>query len=562
MKITTFLFFAFVLTSSLAFSQTYMYYDSASFYIENVKNKLPLADSAQLADADKGELFARRSKNDSLLTMAWYIKGVLYYYLSYYEASNSFYQMALNKPVTQQYPDINFRLLNNTGINYDMLGKAKESLLYYHRALDIVKSLKNEKGIAQVKINIGRLYRVSRDYDKSESYLREALDYFKTTQDTFYLGLTYQNLASLYTDMDKGEQDVINAFQSALNNYQSISYNYGVVELYHNLGDYYQTVMGDMRKAVHCFNKALDISDVNNMHQNSVPLILALGKIALIAQDYLQAENYANRAYELSKQNNMLSWQQSALKLLTKISIESGHKNQAMHFFQEYISFSDSTFSIDKAKSYNELSVLYEIKQKNEHLRNQQLEITNHKTHEKWLITSLAFVIFLVMALLFFIRFRTKKLKQQYQLNRELYEQENIQRTESVILNNKINSPIVSHGQKQLFDEIQDLIRTEKLFLDINLSVSELAERLNTNQKYISQAINEHAGMNFPHFLNKQRVQEARRLIEENGRLGYSLEQIMNRSGFRSRTTFTESFKCFTGMTPGQYQRFAHTKKS
>jgi AraC-like DNA-binding protein len=104
-------------------------------------------------------------------------------------------------------------------------------------------------------------------------------------------------------------------------------------------------------------------------------------------------------------------------------------------------------------------------------------------------------------------------------------------------------------------------MKNEKIFTDPGLTVSTLATRLNTNQKYISQAINANAGMNFSLFLSKQRVQEARKLIEENGNLGLSLEQVMVRSGFHSRTSFIEAFKKFTGMTPGQYQKYAHDRK-
>jgi AraC-like DNA-binding protein len=113
-----------------------------------------------------------------------------------------------------------------------------------------------------------------------------------------------------------------------------------------------------------------------------------------------------------------------------------------------------------------------------------------------------------------------------------------------------------------IHQQILSLFKTQKPFTDPGLSIAALAELLNTNQNYISRAINENAGMNFYHFLNKYRTGEAMRLIEENRAFGFSLEQIMHKSGFRSRSVFIDAFKKYTGMTPGQFLKFARENKN
>ena len=108
-----------------------------------------------------------------------------------------------------------------------------------------------------------------------------------------------------------------------------------------------------------------------------------------------------------------------------------------------------------------------------------------------------------------------------------------------------------------IYQRIQNLFSSEKPFTNPGLSIATLVELLHTNQNYISRAINECSGMNFYHFLNKYRTGEARRLIEENRNYGLSLEKIMHKSGFRSRSVFIGAFKKFTGMTPGQFLKFS-----
>jgi len=112
-----------------------------------------------------------------------------------------------------------------------------------------------------------------------------------------------------------------------------------------------------------------------------------------------------------------------------------------------------------------------------------------------------------------------------------------------------------------IYQRIQNLFSSEKPFTNPGLSIATLVELLHTNQNYISRAINECSGMNFYHFLNKYRTGEARRLIEENRNYGLSLEKIMYKSGFRSRSVFIGAFKKYTGMTPGQFLKFSRKNR-
>ena len=113
----------------------------------------------------------------------------------------------------------------------------------------------------------------------------------------------------------------------------------------------------------------------------------------------------------------------------------------------------------------------------------------------------------------------------------------------------------------QLYNNLVEAILKDKLFADPNLTIDDLCLILYTNQKYISEAVNINSKTNFSNFLNKFRIEEARRLILNTGLLGLTLEQVMYQSGFKSRTTFNASFKKFTGMTPGQFKKQAEKNK-
>jgi AraC-like DNA-binding protein len=544
------------------YSQIILWEDSASVYLNKVRKALPSADSLQIANAGKAELYALRSNNDSLLTMAWYYQGILYYYAGFHEASNEYYFKAMQRPEAITNPTMQYGILNNIGINYDLLGKPDISLEFYHRALQVGEVQENHKGMGQVKINLGRLYRVIKDFEKSEMYLGEALEYFQSVRDTFYIGLAWQNLASLFADKGAGETEVLDAFQRAEENYRAIEYQFGLAELYHNLALYHQKNSTDMQIVADYYRKALEVSQIAGTHSNSASLILSLARIAFESSDYHQAEKYALESLEMATKQNIPRERNNALKLLVQIYLALNEKEKGTAAYHQQIALADSIFNNEKTKSFNELSILHDLKYKNQQILNQQLELDNSRLFATWLKSSLGAAMLVIVLILLFYRFRSKKLRQQYELNVQLMKKDAAVSVENLSQDIPTTTNENWDNIGLIYQQILSLFKTQKPFTDPGLGIASLAELLNTNQNYISRAINENAGMNFYHFLNKYRTVEARRLIEENGAYGFSLEQIMHKSGFRSRSVFIEAFKKYTGMTPGQFMKFARENKN
>jgi AraC-like DNA-binding protein len=111
--------------------------------------------------------------------------------------------------------------------------------------------------------------------------------------------------------------------------------------------------------------------------------------------------------------------------------------------------------------------------------------------------------------------------------------------------------------RKELFQSINNQIDTDKLFLQKDLSVRMLADLNKVNTKYISESINQNAGMNFNGFINEKRIVYAKQLIGSEATRELTLEAIANESGFRSKSSFNNAFKIFSGMTPSQFMKKA-----
>jgi AraC-like DNA-binding protein len=110
----------------------------------------------------------------------------------------------------------------------------------------------------------------------------------------------------------------------------------------------------------------------------------------------------------------------------------------------------------------------------------------------------------------------------------------------------------VLHDQKQL-EELQAYMENQKPYLDPELSLSMLAKNLGMSRSHLSQLINAGTGTNFYDFVNRYRVEEVKRLMQDPSMKNFNMLGIALEAGFKSKSTFNLIFKRFTGLTPTAY---------
>lgn len=99
------------------------------------------------------------------------------------------------------------------------------------------------------------------------------------------------------------------------------------------------------------------------------------------------------------------------------------------------------------------------------------------------------------------------------------------------------------------------LMANEQPWLEPELTLTELAQRLHTNPGVLSKVINAGCGQNFNDFVNTYRVQEARRKLADARFAHYSLVGVALESGFNSKSTFNRVFKKLLGQAPSEVIR-------
>ena len=102
--------------------------------------------------------------------------------------------------------------------------------------------------------------------------------------------------------------------------------------------------------------------------------------------------------------------------------------------------------------------------------------------------------------------------------------------------------------------ELKQRIIKNRFYANPKLTLRELADQLNINEKQLSATINQGAQMNFYQFINTLRIEEFKSLINSQKSEEYSNMGLANEVGFSSKSTFYAAFKNLVGMTPTEFR--------
>lgn len=138
-------------------------------------------------------------------------------------------------------------------------------------------------------------------------------------------------------------------------------------------------------------------------------------------------------------------------------------------------------------------------------------------------------------------------IRQQDLFSNKVINEEALVKTESEYKKSSLKLDVA----KKKHDELLELMKKEKPYLNPKLTLSELADNLSISSNHLSQIINQNEQVNFHDFVNKYRVEEFIQKAQTNK--SYSLLAHALDSGFNSKSTFNSVFKKFKSVTPSQY---------
>ncbi len=106
---------------------------------------------------------------------------------------------------------------------------------------------------------------------------------------------------------------------------------------------------------------------------------------------------------------------------------------------------------------------------------------------------------------------------------------------------------------KEVCEKASQYMAESKAYLRPDISLALFAREINIPQRTLSRAINGSLGCNFFEFVNRMRIEEAKRLLRDLRTSDFNIDSIYSDCGFRSRSTFFMVFKKMTGMSPAAW---------
>lgn len=108
---------------------------------------------------------------------------------------------------------------------------------------------------------------------------------------------------------------------------------------------------------------------------------------------------------------------------------------------------------------------------------------------------------------------------------------------------------------RALLEKLDTLMTTEKLYLEPELNLPQLAQRLGVTPHQTSQLINQYRSENFSDFVNRYRVEHFKKAVLNAANAHLSVLAVAFDSGFNSKAAFNAVFKKMTGLTPSEWKK-------
>lgn len=172
---------------------------------------------------------------------------------------------------------------------------------------------------------------------------------------------------------------------------------------------------------------------------------------------------------------------------------------------------------------------------------------------ETWSIIAISIALVFIGYIYYQRKRKAKQTKNiQIQLPEDVQEPEKQEKTiESKYKTNKIST----EECQRLTEKLEALMLRDKPYTNPDLKIADLATMLGRSAHTLSYLFNQHLNRNYYDYINDYRIEEFKRLINEDEYSKYTLGALAELCGFSSRASFFRYFKKATGITPNEYIR-------
>jgi YesN/AraC family two-component response regulator len=108
--------------------------------------------------------------------------------------------------------------------------------------------------------------------------------------------------------------------------------------------------------------------------------------------------------------------------------------------------------------------------------------------------------------------------------------------------------------KEEYTNRIKEVLEVKKVYLNSKVTLSQLAKSVDMSPHDLSYVVNNEWDLNFNELLNSYRVNEAKKLLQDERYDVATMFAIAIDSGFNSESSFYTVFKKMTGKSPKRYR--------
>jgi signal transduction histidine kinase len=301
------------------------------------------------------------------------------------------------------------------------LGKHAESLENHFKALQIRENLKDIRGIAVSKSNIGMVYQSQEKLPLAEKYILEALQNHEQLNEPNLKINSLHTLANIYGMQGKIKQ-ALEIDEEGIALADKTNNEFAKALFYDNMGNCFMYgTPPDYAKALQYFRMTLQIDSAFSNKKQMSDSYVNMGTVFLIQGKYNEAIPYLNRSVLLADESGYVQGKVKALEALSSAYQKSGQVNLAFTTLQKSVRTKDSLVNASSEAKIAELQTVYETEKQQQQINLQQAELSK----KNFILTSTILLSVLVL-LLGFSAYRRYKLQERSRMQTAMIRQQEL----------------------------------------------------------------------------------------------------------------------------------------
>lgn len=421
---------------------------------------------------------------------------------------------------------------------YFKSNKKQKALKFAIKASELAASKSIDSELITSYYLIGQISMSLEEYKISYDYYKKLVNHSKKNEDFFNLAIDLFQLAEIENELQYFDNAIEN-YTKTISLAKKTKNNSLIISAYHSLSETY-LLKGDSINWKKNFIKTTELLKRNNRLEKYLENLCSLSEYNFKKGNYNKALLYCDTILRKLNLTKNIELHKKLFSLLYKTHKSKGDFKKALDYHERLILENET--KTDKKKAEN---IVNQTPKTEKNLNN-----INWKTI--YLICSIAIIIILILLIVKYFDIVKESIKIWFSRKLKTMKSKKIRNFFNMIFGSSLTEKDKFYI---IYTKLVKFMEEDKIYLNPQLNQEDLLRKLFTNKKYMYLAIKKYSNDNFKGFINKYRIEEAKKQIKEKVNLNdkYVLSDIYSKCGFSTNESFYRTFKQITSYTPGQY---------